>query len=58
MIPSATDPSLATNLRKKNESLRLELASLQRRLDVAERMRVEQEEQLRERIGHARREVG
>ncbi|KAF8487648.1 hypothetical protein JB92DRAFT_3130597 [Gautieria morchelliformis] len=57
MIPSATNPTLATNLQKENESLRVELASLQRRLDVAERMRVEQEEQLRERIGHARREA-
>lgn len=57
MIPSATDPSLLSNLQKENETLRLELASIQQRLDLAERMRMEQEEQLRERIGHARREV-
>lgn len=57
MIPSVNEPSLATNLQTENESLKLELASLRQRLDIAERMRVEQEEQLRERIVHARREV-
>ena len=57
MIPSVSDRSSVSNLQNENETLKLEVASLQQRLDLAERMRLEQEEQLRERIGHARREV-
>lgn len=58
MIPPVADPSLTTKVQKENESLKRHLASLQQRLDIAERMRLEQEEQLRDRIVHARREVG
>jgi hypothetical protein len=57
MVPSARSPSLITKLREDNESLKLQLAALQRKFEVAERMRIEQDEQLRERIEIARREV-
>ncbi|KAF8520206.1 hypothetical protein BU17DRAFT_46890 [Hysterangium stoloniferum] len=57
IVPSAGSTSLSTKLRKENESLKLQLVALQRRFEIAERMRIEQDEQLRERIEIARREA-
>ncbi|KIJ44149.1 hypothetical protein M422DRAFT_67759 [Sphaerobolus stellatus SS14] len=56
MVPSSTS-SLNTRLKKENESLKAQLLALQQKLQTSERMRTEQEEQLRERIELARREA-
>jgi hypothetical protein len=58
-IPSSSEPSLSA-LKEENSTLRSELEATQRRLENAERMlklRQEQDQQLRENIAVARREV-
>ncbi|KAF8590523.1 hypothetical protein K439DRAFT_1403658 [Ramaria rubella] len=55
MVPSTSNSF--NKLRRENESLKLQIAALQHKFDIAERMRVEQEEQLHERVSNARREA-
>ena len=57
MIPSATDSTLVTKLRQENASLKREITCLDQQLEIAERMRVAQEQQIRDRVSLARREV-
>jgi len=57
IVPSAGTTSLTTKLQKENESLKLQLVAFQQKFEIAERMRIEQDEQLRERIEIARREA-
>lgn len=59
LVPSKSEPSSST-LKKENASLRSELEAMQKQLEAAERMlklRKEQDQQLRDNIAVARREV-